>query len=367
MGSGSFLESVLIDRTAAVPPFYQLQETIRRWIADGRLAPGDRLPPVREAAEKLGLSQATVMRALRDLVREGVLESRSRQGMFVREVQFPATEILTCLDPSNFPLNQLFVDQMIRGLCDGLGEPSRACPLSMLDAERTTAREILSVCQARRADSLLAYRPPSAILPALRQVAEHIPTVSLVYPIPDAPVDCVFIDPDEALRQVLQDFLRRGKRVFAFAAWQQQEAQWESPACPYARMRRVFHRTLSEAGVEALEFLSNAERVEEARREIQGAAAGLPDGAVIVGVPSGVPSWLVQTGAGFDLITYSESADSLARRRQDHTVLFMDMETCTRAAGKLLRDRIDSRAVKPGRTVTLHPEIHIPERQKGGN
>ena len=236
----------------------------------------------------------------------------------------------------------------------------------MLDAERTTAREILSVCQAKRADSLLAYRPPSAIAPALRQVAEHIPTVSLVYPIPDASVDSVLIDPDEALREVLQDFLRRGKRVFAFAAWQQQATRWESPQCPYARMRRVFQQTLSEAGVEALEFLSNAERVEEARREIQGAAAGLPDGAVIVGVPSGVPS-VVRPGAGFDLITYTESADTLARHRQDHTVLFMDMETCTREAGELLRDRIDSSAVKPGRTVTLHPEVHIPEREKGGD
>ena len=367
MAAEDFLESVLIDRTAALPLFSQLREAIRRRVADGRLAPGDHLPPVRAIAEKLELSQATVVRAIRGLVREGLLESRARLGTFVREVQFPATEILTYLNPTNSPLHHVFVSEIIRGLNDGLGEPSRICPLSMLDAERATAQEILSVCQARRADSLLAYRPQPAILPALRQVAELIPTASLVYPVPDAPVDCVLIDPEEALQQVLRDRLDRGERDFAFAAWQQQTAQWESPFCPYARLRRAFHSTLSAAGIQVLELVTDAGEIEEARQEIRRAASGLSDLAVVLCVPSGMPTWLVRPGARFHFITYTESADAFVRHWRDSTMLFMSIEACTRAAGKLLRDRIDSRTVKAGRTVTLHPEVSIAERQEGGN
>ena len=59
---------------------------IARLISSGDLAPGDRLPTVRELAADLGVSPATVSHAWQALARVGLIVSRGRSGSFVREV-----------------------------------------------------------------------------------------------------------------------------------------------------------------------------------------------------------------------------------------------------------------------------------------
>jgi GntR family transcriptional repressor for pyruvate dehydrogenase complex len=49
-------------------------------IADGRLEPGDRLPPERELAQQIGVSRAAVREALRVLEAFGVLTARQGRG-----------------------------------------------------------------------------------------------------------------------------------------------------------------------------------------------------------------------------------------------------------------------------------------------
>ena len=52
-------------------------------VRDGRLAPGSRLPTVRELAGELDLAVNTVARAYRELETAGIVETRGRQGTFV--------------------------------------------------------------------------------------------------------------------------------------------------------------------------------------------------------------------------------------------------------------------------------------------
>ena len=52
-------------------------------IADGVLACGDRLPPVRRLAEERRLSVSTVVQALRQLEDRGLVEARPQSGYFV--------------------------------------------------------------------------------------------------------------------------------------------------------------------------------------------------------------------------------------------------------------------------------------------
>jgi DNA-binding transcriptional MocR family regulator len=65
---------------------------IARLVTEGVLAPGDRLPTVREIAADLGVSPATVSAAWQALARAGVVVSRGRAGSFV---QAPRRDWLT--------------------------------------------------------------------------------------------------------------------------------------------------------------------------------------------------------------------------------------------------------------------------------
>lgn len=53
------------------PLYVQLKESIVRDVADGRLAPGSRLPSTLQLASKYGVCHKTVQIAMRALVREG--------------------------------------------------------------------------------------------------------------------------------------------------------------------------------------------------------------------------------------------------------------------------------------------------------
>lgn len=74
-----------IDRGGEESPHAQLRRQIENAVVAGDLAPGDRLPPVRQLATDLGLAPNTVAKVIRELERSGVLETRGRLGTFVAD------------------------------------------------------------------------------------------------------------------------------------------------------------------------------------------------------------------------------------------------------------------------------------------
>lgn len=74
-----------IDHAAQTSLPEQIAGCVRRGVADGRLAVGDRLPPAQELAEALAVDRNTVLAAYRQLRGAGILEFRRGRGVRVAE------------------------------------------------------------------------------------------------------------------------------------------------------------------------------------------------------------------------------------------------------------------------------------------
>jgi DNA-binding transcriptional regulator YhcF (GntR family) len=74
---------LVVDTGSPVAPYEQIRSGIADGIADGSLAAGLRLPPVRQLADALGVAANTVARAYRELEQAALIETRGRAGSFV--------------------------------------------------------------------------------------------------------------------------------------------------------------------------------------------------------------------------------------------------------------------------------------------
>ena len=72
-----------IDKRDPTDLYEQVAAEIRRAIAEGEANPGDRLPPAKDLAAVLGVNTNTVLRSLRVLRDEGLLEFRRGRGISV--------------------------------------------------------------------------------------------------------------------------------------------------------------------------------------------------------------------------------------------------------------------------------------------
>ena len=73
--------NVNIDRAGPASLHEQVTGQIRRAIAEGEAAPGERLPLAKDLAAVLGVNKNTVLRALHELRDEGLLEFRRGRGI----------------------------------------------------------------------------------------------------------------------------------------------------------------------------------------------------------------------------------------------------------------------------------------------
>lgn len=74
---------VNLDHADSTPLHEQVAAQLRRAIADESLEAGQRLPPARDLAAALGINANTVLRGMRRLRDEGLLEFRRGRGVSV--------------------------------------------------------------------------------------------------------------------------------------------------------------------------------------------------------------------------------------------------------------------------------------------
>ena len=81
--SGSLIEFHL-DHGSGVSPYQQIVRQVRHALRLGLLDIGDQLPTVKDVVAQLAINPNTVLKAYRELEREGLVEARRGLGTFVR-------------------------------------------------------------------------------------------------------------------------------------------------------------------------------------------------------------------------------------------------------------------------------------------
>jgi GntR family transcriptional regulator len=78
-----------LNQRSGVPTYLQLVHQVRQAIRLGVLQPGDQLPTVKAVVGALAINPNTVLKAYRELDREGLVEARRGQGTFVSRTLSP--------------------------------------------------------------------------------------------------------------------------------------------------------------------------------------------------------------------------------------------------------------------------------------
>jgi 2-aminoadipate transaminase len=74
---------ITVDKKAEKPLYAQIRDVLQTAIQEETLKPGDRLPTVSAFAKEVGVTQATIRRAIEDLVKAGYVVSHVGRGTFV--------------------------------------------------------------------------------------------------------------------------------------------------------------------------------------------------------------------------------------------------------------------------------------------
>ena len=72
-----------LDFSSEIPIYLQIRNQIIMGIADGRLAPGEKLPTIRALADETGINMITVNKAYQLLKQEGHISADRRSGAVV--------------------------------------------------------------------------------------------------------------------------------------------------------------------------------------------------------------------------------------------------------------------------------------------
>src|SRR5919108_1795327 len=109
------MRNVKLDRDYPLDLHEQVAGEIRRAIADGEATPGERLPPAKDLAAVLGVNTNTVLRALRQLRDEGLLDFRRGRGVTVAGTPQKGAVVQRAKELVQFARQQGYrVDELVR-------------------------------------------------------------------------------------------------------------------------------------------------------------------------------------------------------------------------------------------------------------
>ncbi len=91
--------SLNIDNASGVPKFQQIVDAVVHAVSGGQMLPGDMLPSVNQIFQDTGLARGTIVKALDELKRRGVIESVPNKGYFISSENKRVLLLLDTLRP----------------------------------------------------------------------------------------------------------------------------------------------------------------------------------------------------------------------------------------------------------------------------
>jgi DNA-binding transcriptional MocR family regulator len=156
--------------------YSQLAELLSTQIAGNTYSPGDRLPSVRELAQRHSHSIETVLRAFRLLEDRGLVEPRPRSGFFVRHKDFralpaPSTQS-TVFQATNVELSALRHQTILFGTAADFIPLSLTLPSPEILPTRQLVQTITSVARRFPAE-VVRQGEPAGIIKLRQQLARR--------------------------------------------------------------------------------------------------------------------------------------------------------------------------------------------------
>lgn len=83
---------VQVDPRSHIPIWEQIVNHVKELVLKEVLAPGDKIPSVRESASTLIVNPNTVSKAYQELERQGIIETLRGRGTFIRKTLAPIAD-----------------------------------------------------------------------------------------------------------------------------------------------------------------------------------------------------------------------------------------------------------------------------------
>jgi GntR family transcriptional repressor for pyruvate dehydrogenase complex len=185
---------LIVQQVHKTKVYHEIVAQIKALIAQGRIQPGDRLPPERELADLFRASRSSVRDALRVLEQMGLIESRHGDGTYVRTLE---------VDELTEPMATLLLQS--REQMKALWEVRRVLEPAIAEcaAERVTSDELEEMAaileeQQRKVDrGLTAVEEDTAFHYAIAQATQNPVMLRLT----DTLVDLLHASRERSLQQ----------------------------------------------------------------------------------------------------------------------------------------------------------------------
>jgi len=194
--------------------YLQLADTLRQLIQQGKLSPGQPLPPYLEIKERFGVSKSTVERTYQILEAEGLIWRKTGSGVYVRELNSSAPTGLVGFVDASPSFNRHF--QFYLRFVDGLreqAEKQNQCLVIIDDPARFTRWRELDGLVLN--EQYFSHRSPERSWDDIRRfIPSSLPTVNTFAHLPG--LASVTVDEAGGIRQLIAHLVEQGHQRIGY-------------------------------------------------------------------------------------------------------------------------------------------------------